>query len=104
MLASLEPGDSFAGRYEVQRHLGGGHRKVVYLARDTRMHRDVALALLKPEAIESDPEAAEHETKVLGAIGRHENIVRLYDRDPGRGAPVHGLRVPVRRDAGPIPR
>ena len=29
VLASLEPGDSFAGRYEVQRHLGGGHRKVV---------------------------------------------------------------------------
>lgn len=82
MSISLESGDRFVGRYDVQRLLGEGHRKCVYLARDTRMHRDVALALLKPVAVEADPDAAEHETKVLGAIGRHENIVRLYDRDP----------------------
>jgi len=76
------PGDHFADRFEIQSRLGEGHRKVVYLARDTQMHREVALALLKPESVEEDPEAAEHETKVLGAIGHHENIVRLYERNP----------------------
>ncbi len=46
------------------------------------MHRDVALALLRPESIAADPDAAENETKVLGAIGRHESVARLWDRDP----------------------
>jgi eukaryotic-like serine/threonine-protein kinase len=45
------------------------------------MHRQVALALLKLEAIDAGPEATEQETKVLGAIGGHENVVRLYDLD-----------------------
>lgn len=81
-LPALQPGDRFANRFEVRRPVGEGHRKVVYVAEDALMYREVALALLKPQALEEDPDAFEHETRVLGRVGRHENIVRLHDRDP----------------------
>jgi serine/threonine protein kinase len=77
--AELEPGEFFIGRYEVQRILGEGDRKRTYLARDTKMHRLVALSLVKPEALLDDPEGTEREAKVLGRIGEHDNIVSLYD-------------------------
>jgi serine/threonine protein kinase len=76
---TLKPGDVFAGRYRIRSLLGEGHRKVVYLAHDGRMYRDVALALLGRHAWEQDPTAAEQEMRVLGAIGRHDNIVTPYD-------------------------
>jgi hypothetical protein len=47
--AELEPGEVFAGRYEVQRLIGEGDRKRTYLARDTKMNRLVAVSLVKPE-------------------------------------------------------
>lgn len=69
----------FAARYQIKRRIGEGHRKVVYLARDVMMYRDVALAVLKSDTWESAPEAAEHEMRVLGTVGRHDNIVTPYD-------------------------
>lgn len=75
----LEPGELFAGRYAVERLLGEGDRKQTYLARDTKLDRLVAVSLVKPEAIESDPEGTEREARVLGRIGGHPNIVSLYD-------------------------
>ena len=77
--AELEPGEVFASRYEVQRVLGEGDRKRTYLARDTKLGRLVALSLVKPDAVLSDPEGTEREAKVLGRIGEHDNIVSLYD-------------------------
>ena len=77
----LEPGEVFAGRYELQRLLGEGDRKRTYLARDKKMDRLVAISFVKPEAVLEDPEGTEREAKVLGRIGRHDNIVSLYDYD-----------------------
>jgi serine/threonine protein kinase len=77
--AELEPGEVFAGRYEVRRLLGEGGRKRTYLARDTKMNRLVAVSLVKPEGVLADPEGTEREAKVLGRIGEHDNIVSLYD-------------------------
>jgi serine/threonine protein kinase len=77
--AELEPGEVFAGRYEVQRLLGEGDRKRTYLAYDTRMGRLVALSLIKPEAALDDPEGTEREARVLGRIGEHDNIVSLHE-------------------------
>jgi hypothetical protein len=54
--AELEPGEVFAGRYEVRRLLGEGGRKRTYLARDTKMNRLVAVSLVKPEGVLADPE------------------------------------------------
>lgn len=77
--AELKPGETFAGRYEIQRRLGEGDRKRTYLARDIKMDRLVAVSLVKPEAILSDPEGTEREAKVLGRIGSNANIVSLHD-------------------------
>jgi serine/threonine-protein kinase len=80
-VAELEPGSVLAERYEIQRLLGHGDRKQTYLARDTKMNRLVAISFVKPEAILEDPEGTEREAKVIGRIGRHDNIVSLYDYD-----------------------
>jgi serine/threonine protein kinase len=77
----LEPGKDFVGRYEIQRLLGEGDRKRTYLARDKKMDRLVAISFVKPEAVLEDPEGTEREAKVLGRIGRNDNIVSLYDYD-----------------------
>ena len=77
----FEPDEVFAGRYEIQRLLGEGDRKRTYLARDKKMDRLVAISFVKPEAVLEDPEGTEREAKVLGRIGRNDNIVSLYDYD-----------------------
>jgi serine/threonine protein kinase len=77
----LEPGENFAERYIVQGLLGEGDRKRTYLARDVKVDRLVALSLVKPESILSDPGGTSREAKVLGRIGSHDNIVSLYDYD-----------------------
>jgi serine/threonine protein kinase len=82
-VAELDPGEVFAGRYEVQRLLGEGDRKRTYLARDTKMGRLVAISLVRPDAALLDPEGTEREAKVLGRIGEHDNIVSLYDYEQG---------------------
>jgi serine/threonine protein kinase len=79
----LEPGEVFARRYEIQRPLGRGDRKRTYLARDAKMGRLVAVSVVKPEAVISDPEGTEREARVLGRIGSNANIVSLYDYEIG---------------------
>jgi eukaryotic-like serine/threonine-protein kinase len=83
-IAELKAGEIFAGRYEVQRLLGEGDRKRTYLARDKKMDRLVAISLVRPEAVRSDPRGTEREARVLGRIGSHPNIVSLheYEVDP----------------------
>ena len=40
------------GRYAIKGFLGEGARKLVYLAHDTALDRDVAIALLKTEGLD----------------------------------------------------
>jgi serine/threonine protein kinase len=75
----FEVGEVFAKRYEVQRLLGEGDRKRTYLAKDAKTDRLVAVSVVKPEAVLSDPGGTEREARVLGRIGSHPNIVSLYD-------------------------
>jgi serine/threonine protein kinase len=77
----LRPGELFVGRYQIRQLLGQGDRKRTFLAFDQRMDRLVAISFVKPEAARDDPEGTEREAKVLGRIGRHANIVSLYDFD-----------------------
>lgn len=84
----LEPGGIFAGRYEIQRLLGEGDRKRTYLARDEKMGRLVAISLVKPAAVLSDPLGTEREAKILGRIGSHPNIVSLHEYEVGRDGSV----------------
>jgi serine/threonine protein kinase len=78
-VGDLESGETFAQRYVIERLLGEGDRKRTYLASDTKRGRLVALSIVKPDAVASDPMGTEREAKVLGRIGSHPNIVSLYD-------------------------
>ena len=50
---TLDQPTSFAnGRYQVQRFLGEGGKKRVFLAHDTLLDRDVAFALIKTEGLD----------------------------------------------------
>jgi serine/threonine protein kinase len=78
-------GTVFAGRYRLIHLLGEGDRKRTYLAEDTVVGRQVALAIIKPEAAGSDPRGATREVEALCQTGRHDNIVTLYDRGIAEG-------------------
>src|SRR6266478_5670748 len=51
--SSANPTSCAAGRYVFQRLLGEGADKRVYLAHDTQLDRDVALALIKTESLDA---------------------------------------------------
>ena len=47
-----------SGRYQVQRFLGEGGKKRVYLAHDTKLDSDVAVAVIKTDTLSPDELAA----------------------------------------------
>ena len=76
---SLETGTTL-GPYSVTAKIGEGGMGEVYRARDTKLHRDVALKVL-PRAFADDPDRLarfEREAKVLAALN-HPNIGALYE-------------------------
>ena len=71
------------GKYEIIRRLGKGATAVVYLARDPKLEREVAIKLIR---FEGDNEAVSRRLRKLfqteNSIGRrlnHPNIVKVYD-------------------------
>jgi len=75
---SLAPG-ARVGTYEIVGPIGAGGMGEVYRARDTRLHRDVAIKLL-PDAFAKDPERLarfEREARTLAALN-HPNIAQIY--------------------------
>ena len=99
----LDPVDSSAHRalfdqgqlvdhFQVMRLLGRGGMGEVYLARDTRLGRKVALKVIHPDAIVS-PEAVESFQLEAQAMARfsHPNIVTLYGVGEHLGSPYLAL-------------
>jgi class 3 adenylate cyclase len=86
---ALEGPTSFAaGRYRVKHRLGEGAKKRVYLAHDTRLDRDVALALIKIEGLdEAGRVRVQREAKAMGRLGDHPHIVTVYDTGDEDGQP-----------------
>ncbi len=72
------------GRYDIQRELGRGAMGVVYLGRDSRIGREVAIKTLafsdefSGEALEHVKERFYREAEAAGRLS-HPNIVTIYD-------------------------
>ncbi|HET9195673.1 MAG TPA: protein kinase [Vicinamibacterales bacterium] len=84
--AVLAPGLR-VGSYEIVAPLGAGAMGEVYRARDTKLHRDVALKVL-PERFAFDPDRAARLTREahLLATLNHRNIAAIYGLEESLGA------------------
>jgi len=70
---------ALAGRYSLEREIGRGGMGIVYLARDVRLDRPVALKLLPPDRA-ARPELRErflHEARMAARLA-HPNIVPIH--------------------------
>ncbi len=81
--------ESFAsGRHGVRRFLGEGAKKRVYLARDEKIDRDVAVAIVKIEGLDAQAVArVQREAQAMGRLGDHPHIVAIYDVGDEEGRP-----------------
>jgi serine/threonine protein kinase len=77
--------DALAGRYSVERQLGEGGMATVYLARDVRHDRRVALKVLKPElAAVVGAERFLTEIRTTANL-QHPHILPLFDSGQADG-------------------
>jgi serine/threonine protein kinase len=68
------------GPYSIERRVGQGGMASVFLARDTRLDRPVAVKAM-PDSLREDPvmlQRFEHEARAVARL-RHPNIVSVYD-------------------------
>ncbi|SEE60022.1 serine/threonine-protein kinase [Streptomyces sp. TLI_105] len=103
-------GERIAG-YQVEREIGRGARSLVYLAKDLRLDRVVALKLLAPELARDDTfrRRFAHESRVAASID-HPHIVPVFEAGETDGVlyiamqyvPGLDLRTLLDRD-GPLP-
>jgi hypothetical protein len=99
---------AIASRYQIERELGQGGMAIVYLARDLKHRRQVALKVLRPEL--SNSLGAERFLQEIAISARlvHPNILPLHDSGEAAGCLyyvmpyVEGatLRGASRREAG----
>ncbi|WP_394827717.1 protein kinase domain-containing protein [Pendulispora albinea] len=92
VVVDRRPGERLGGgdgeRFEVLERLGGGGMSIVFLARDTVLHRMVAIKFLTSGGLDT-AEALERIRLEARACARlnHENIVRLFDMGTDAGTP-----------------
>src|SRR5262245_10659814 len=104
------------GPYEIVAPLGAGGMGEVYRARDTNLHRDVAIKVLL-DSVANDPDRLarfEREAHVLASLN-HSNIAHIHGLENApaatAGVPVRALVMELvegrtladRVSAGPIP-
>ena len=76
---------ALAGRYQIERELGAGGMATVYLVRDVRHERDVALKVLRPELAESlGRERFVREIRLAARLN-HPHILPLHDSGEADG-------------------
>jgi eukaryotic-like serine/threonine-protein kinase len=98
------------GAYEILEPIGSGNMGEVYRARDTKLHRDVALKFL-PNHLAMDPDRLsrfKREAQILAALNR-PNIAQIYGLEESNGTYciamelVDGETLAERVRRGPIP-
>ena len=76
---------SLAGRYQVEREIGAGGMAVVYLAKDIRHNRKVALKVLRPElGAVLGVDRFLSEIQVTANL-QHPNLLPLFDSGEADG-------------------
>lgn len=73
------------GRFEVIKELGRGAQGVVYLARDSRLDRQVAIKTLRAGSVAQN-DGLLREARTVSNL-QHPNIIPLYDLGADEGAP-----------------
>ncbi|HQS57467.1 MAG: serine/threonine protein kinase [Gallionellales bacterium 35-53-114] len=73
------------GRFEVIKELGRGAQGVVYLARDPRLDRQVAIKTLRTSSV-AQSDGLLREAKTVSNL-QHPNIIPLYDLGSDEGSP-----------------
>ncbi len=87
---------ALADRYRLERELGRGGMATVYLARDLRHDRPVALKVLRPELAASlGPERFLQEIRIAARL-QHPHILPVHDSGEAAGAREAGGREPGR--------
>ena len=77
--------EALRDRYTIERELGRGGMATVYLARDLRHHRPVALKILHPElAVTLGPERFRREIETAANLS-HPHILPLFDSGEAGG-------------------
>src|SRR5437773_1605499 len=85
MDAAAQLKTALGGRYEIAREIGRGGMATVYLARDLRHHRQVALKVLNPElGAVLGVERFLAEIKVTANL-QHPNLLPLFDSGEADG-------------------
>ena len=92
--------ESFAnGRYQVKELLGEGGRKRVYLAHDTVLDRDVALAVIKVEGLDAASRVRiTREAQALARLGDHPHVLSIHDLGDDGGQPYMVLPLMIGGD------
>ncbi len=77
----LQPGTTFAGRYDVKEVLGVGGMGMVFKAVDRQLGEVIAIKTLKGEFLSQDPTALERFKSEIRLARRisHRNVVRTHD-------------------------
>ena len=82
------PSSFVAGRYRVERFLGEGCLKRVFLAHDTTLDRDVTFAQIRTEGLDDlARERVMREAQAMARLGAHPNLVAIYDFGEEGGNP-----------------
>jgi len=86
--AASDPVAVAGGRYELVSLLGEGGKKRVYLTRDSLLEREVALALIKAEGLDTSARARVlREAQAMGRLGAHPHVVTVFDLGEEQGRP-----------------
>ena len=74
--------EAFAnGRYAVRRLIGEGGKKRVYLAHDTQLDRDVAVAVVKTDGLDAEALLrVRREAQAMALLGDHPHVVTVQER------------------------